>query len=332
MKQDLLKVENLRISYENREGKKVPVVSDVSFRVKRSEIVGVVGESGSGKTQLSLSLIHLLSEEAFVSSDEMNLDGQELSELDEEALCKVRGNKISMVFQEPMTSLNPVFTIGYQVKEAISAHREVSSEKLEKRALELLDMVKIPDSARRMKEYPHELSGGLRQRVMIAMALASEADLLIADEPTTALDVTTQAGILDLLGELQEKTGFSVLFVTHDLGIVAELCDYVLVMYAGKIVEKGSAKSIFTNPSHPYTRSLLDAVPRLGKRWRRPHFFGASEEKELKNSQACSFSSRCEFKKEDPCLSKIPPLQRLDEGHASACFFADSLPKRDEDL
>ena len=332
MKQDLLKVENLCISYENHEGKKVSVVSDVSFRVKRSEVVGVVGESGSGKTQLSLSLIHLLNEEAFVSSDEMNLDGQELSELNEEALCKVRGNKVSMVFQEPMTSLNPVFTIGYQVKEAISAHREISSKKLEERALELLDMVKIPDPERRMKEYPHELSGGLRQRVMIAMALASEADLLIADEPTTALDVTTQAGILDLLRELQEKTGFSVLFVTHDLGIVAELCDYVLVMYAGKIVEKGSAKSLFTNPSHPYTRSLLEAVPRLGKKWRKPQFLGVSEEKELKNLRGCSFSSRCEFKKEDPCLLRSPSFKKLEEGHASACFFADSLPRRDEDL
>ena len=322
--EDVLKVESLSVSYPgdgNQPDKSV--VKDLSFRIKQSEIVALVGESGSGKTQLALSLIRLLGKTAQFSAKSILLKGDDIYPLSEEALCDIRGNKISMVFQEPMTSLNPVFSIGYQVKEALSSHRNYTKKELKEKALYLLELVRIDHPVRRFDEYPHQISGGMRQRVLIAMALASEPDLLIADEPTTALDVTTQAEILDLLRFLQKETGISILFVTHDLGIVAELCDYVLVMYSGRIVEKGSVKSIFKEPSHPYTKLLLDSVPRLGKKIVFSEPFQRSLIEENISKDTCPFYHRCYQGKKTPCLDSFPKYRELKKEHFSACFFPE---------
>lgn len=315
----VLSVDRLNVSYPDS---KRPVLNDVSLQIQASEIVGLVGESGSGKTQLALSIIRLLNEEAQVKAQSLKLGGIELLALSEEDMCSVRGQKVSMVFQEPMTALNPVFTIGYQLSEALSCHKAYEAQDLKNKALELLNLVKIDSPDKRFDQYPHQISGGMRQRVLIAMALAVEPYLLIADEPTTALDVTTGAQVLDLLRSLQKTLGISVLFVTHDLGIVAELCDYVYVMYGGQIVEKGSVKEIFTNPTHPYTQLLLDSVPKIGHKMKDISFDEKDESSFLHLKEACLFYERCEKRKKDPCSTRAPELKKIKSGHHSACFFA----------
>ncbi len=259
----VLKVENLTTSFGGGENW-TSVVRDMSFEVGSGETVAIVGESGSGKSVTSLSIMRLLPKLTSRIEGKVWLGGRNLLSLDEESMRKVRGNDISMIFQEPMTSLNPIFPIGKQIAEAILCHRDISKAEAKKEVLELLDKVRIPNAKNRFDEYPHQFSGGMRQRVMIAMALASKPKLLIADEPTTALDVTIQGQILDLIKELQDETGMSVLFITHDMGVVAEISDRTIVMFRGDAVETGTTENIFHNGQHPYTRALLSAVPKLG--------------------------------------------------------------------
>lgn len=287
----------------------IPAVDGVSFSVARGETLGLVGESGCGKSVTALSIMRLLpSPPARIERGQIWFKGENLLDKTEEGMRRIRGNDISMIFQEPMTSLNPVFTIGYQLAEVIIQHQNVSKKEAMERAVDMLKMVKIPLPERRVKQYPHQLSGGMRQRVMIAMALACNPDLLIADEPTTALDVTIEAQILELINELKGRFGASVIMITHDLGVVAETADKVAVMYAGRIVEYADVHTIFNNSRHPYTRGLLEAIPDMdlprGQRL-----------KEIKGvvplpdeiKQGCRFKSRCDYVRPD-CIFHEPPL------------------------
>ena len=327
MSSDLLTVKNLSLSFPSPYlAGDLKVVDKVSFSVKKSKIIGIVGGSGSGKTQTALALMRLSHEKAILESDGIFLENKNLAVLSEEEMCGIRGKEISMIFQEPMTSLNPVFSLGKQIKEPLFCHQDISDKQATARALELLNLVGLSNPERRLYEYPHQISGGMRQRVMIAMALACSPRLLIADEPTTALDVTTQAQILELLKDLQEKIGLSILLITHDLGVVAEVCDEVLVMYAGRIVEQGSVKDIFTNPSHPYTKAILEAIPRIGSSDRLKSISGTIPSPGSL-PEGCSFSPRCSFA-EPLCSKKIPELEKVnEEGHSSACFLKSSFNK-----
>ena len=325
MTENILEVENLQISYPSSLSEEA-VVREIFFQIKQGEVVGLVGESGSGKTQVSLSIIRLLADEARVTGKILLAERGDLLSLTEKQMNKIRGKDISMIFQEPMTALNPVFTIGFQIVEALKAHKSYSKKEAREQALYLLKQVKIPNPETRLDEYPHELSGGMRQRVLIAIALASQPKLLIADEPTTALDVTTQAEILDLLRELQKKSKISILFITHNLGVVAELCDSVLVMYRGKIVEQGSVKAIFEKPSHPYTKLLMNSVPRLGEKLRVQELPPSFQQKISEN--ACIFFERCSFRDQDICGSSEPQFKFLSEEHKSACFFPEKVGEK----
>lgn len=259
----LLEVKNLRTSIKTKQGYR-HAVQDVSFQLNRGEILGIVGESGCGKSMTALSILKLVSSPpVYITGGEILYDGRDLLKLDKKEMRKIRGNRISMIFQEPMTSLNPVYTVGKQIMEAIVLHQQADKKQAFERAVETLRLVGIPSPEQRMREYPHQLSGGMRQRVMIAMALSCRPELLIADEPTTALDVTIQAQILDELRRLQRQFGTSIMMITHDLGVVAEMARRVLVMYAGQVVEYGAVEEIFRNPLHPYTRGLLESIPRL---------------------------------------------------------------------
>jgi oligopeptide/dipeptide ABC transporter ATP-binding protein len=304
----------------------VPVVRGVSFSLRRGEVVGLVGESGSGKTMTALALLRLLPPAARISSGSVRLEGEELLDLPEARLRRVRGGRIAMVFQEPMTALNPVYTIGFQIAEAVRAHRRLSRAAARAEARRLLERVAVADAASRLDDYPHQLSGGQRQRAMIAMALASGPDLLLADEPTSALDVTVQGQILQLLEDLRRELGLAVLLITHDLGVVAESCERVLVMYAGQLVEQGTALELFAAPAHPYTRALLAAVPRLGRpapRGRLPAIPGrVPEPGDLPGG--CPFHPRCPAvmevcRREEPALYSLEP----DGGgrRAARCFL-----------
>ncbi len=325
MAENILEVENLEISYPSSFSEEA-VVREIFFQIKQGEVVALVGESGSGKTQVSLSIIRLLADEARVAGKILLAERGDLLLLTEKQMNKIRGKDISMIFQEPMTALNPVFTIGFQIVEALRAHKSYSKKEAREQALYLLKQVKIPNPETRLDEYPHELSGGMRQRVLIAIALASQPKLLIADEPTTALDVTTQAEILDLLRELQKKSKISILFITHNLGVVAELCDSVLVMYRGKIVEQGSVKAIFEKPSHPYTKLLMNSVPRLGEKLRVQELPPSFQNKISEN--ACIFFERCSFRDQDICGSSEPQFKVLSEEHKSACFFPEKVGEK----
>src|SRR5438874_13427077 len=256
----LLQVKNLRTSFFSAEGA-VHAVDNVSFNVEKGEAVALVGESGCGKSVTAMSIMRLVATPGKITGGEVRFKGRDLASLSEREMRHVRGNDIAMVFQEPMTSLNPVFKIGDQVAEAIRIHRKVSRKEAWKQAGDMLELVSIPDPIKRLDDYPHQLSGGMRQRVMIAMALSCEPELLIADEPTTALDVTIQAQIMELLASLQERLGLAILLITHDLGIVAEFCERVVVMYTGRIVEESPVRDLFANPGHPYTRGLLKSLP-----------------------------------------------------------------------
>jgi oligopeptide/dipeptide ABC transporter ATP-binding protein len=291
----LLEVKDLRTSFHTAEGV-ARAVDGVSLGVDRGEILGVVGESGSGKSVTALSIMRLVQEPGRIADGSRILfNGRDLLGLSEKEMRGVRGNDIAMIFQEPMTSLNPVFPIGDQISESIRLHRGLSRKEARARAVELLHQVGIPVPDRRVDEYPHQLSGGMRQRVMIAMALANEPDLLIADEPTTALDVTIQAQILELLLELREQTGTGVLLITHDLGVVAEVCDRVVVMYAGQVVETGPVREIFARPQHPYTQGLLAAVPRPDQRGGRLAVIPGVVPPPTSWPHGCRFRPRCPY-------------------------------------
>jgi peptide/nickel transport system ATP-binding protein len=323
----LLEVEGLKTWFYTRDGV-VRAVDGVSFDVQPGETVAMVGESGCGKSVTSLSILRLIaSPPGRTIAGRITFEGRDLLALPEEEMRKVRGNEISMIFQEPMTSLNPVLTIGRQIAETLTVHRGLSRGDAMARAVEMLKLVNIPEPESRTDQYPHQLSGGMRQRVMIAMALACGPKLLIADEPTTALDVTIQAQILDLMRELKARTGAAILLITHDLGVVAEMAQRVFVMYAGRKVEEAPVAELFARPRHPYTRGLLASIPRLGAaaaRKRLAEIPGVVPS--LREAiPGCVFAPRCAYATER-CRREYPPLERKADGHFVACWEADRIP------
>jgi len=320
---NVLEIKNLRLSFGKDEDR-VEVLSGVSLSVPEGKIVGVVGESGCGKTVTALSIMRLIPEPpGKIEGGEIIFDGADLLKLSERDIRAIRGNRISMIFQEPLSSLNPVFSVGEQVGVAIRTHLRVSKKEEKERTVELLKLVGIPSPETRMNSYPHELSGGMCQRVMIAMALACNPELLIADEPTTALDVTIQAGILELINELREKLGMSVFLITHDLGIVAEVADEVYVMYAGKVVEHASTQNLFENPRHPYTVGLMNSIPGLNEKRERLSAIPGIIPSPKDFPVGCRFQDRCPLAI-DRCRISEPTLEGIN-GHQSACFRSSEV-------
>src|SRR4051794_11436222 len=320
--QTLLSIRGLRTYFDTEAGV-AKAVNGVDLDIRAGEVLGLVGESGSGKSVTALSVLRLVpSPPGRIVAGEIQFKGRELLHLSWEAIRKVRGSETSMIFQEPMTSLNPVFTIGMQVTEVILQHEPVSKDEAHRRSVDILTEVGIPDAARRMSQYPHHLSGGMRQRVMIAMALVLNPDLLIADEPTTALDVTIQAQILDLMLELKERRpGAAILLITHNLAVVAETCDRVAVMYGGKIQEVAPVRRLFENPLHPYTQGLLGSIPRVdGPRARRLNVIPGTVPSILDMPVGCKFVTRCPHRFE-PCPDQEPPLTEMEPGHLVRCHL-----------
>jgi peptide/nickel transport system ATP-binding protein len=318
----LLEVNNLKIAFETSSGL-LPAVHGTSFSVDAGETVAIVGESGSGKSITALSLLRLLKEPETRIGGEILFKGRDLLTLSEPKMRAVRGDEISMIFQEPMSSLNPVMTVGRQIAEAISLHKNISKAQANAHALQMLIRVGIPAPEQRMREYPHQLSGGMRQRVMTAIALACDPALLIADEPTTALDVTVQAQILDLMRELKSRMGSAIILITHDMGVVAELAQRVIIMYAGRIVEQAESREIFERPAHPYTRGLLGAIPRLGssigKGARQPLTEIPGVVPSLRETASgCAFAARCD-RATAICAEVSPPIEQVAPGHSVAC-------------
>ncbi|TCH99905.1 ABC transporter ATP-binding protein [Roseococcus sp. SYP-B2431] len=317
----LLRVEGLRTVFRTSGGD-VTAVDGVSIEVERGKTLGIVGESGCGKSVLSLSIMRLVAHPGRIASGRVLLEGTDLAGLSNDAMRQVRGRDIGMIFQEPMTSLNPVHTVGFQITEGIKVHEpRASRAELRERGIAALKRVRIPSPERRFDEYPHQLSGGMRQRVMIAMALACSPRLLIADEPTTALDVTVQAQILDLLRDLQAETGMSIILITHDLGVVAEMADDVAVMYAGRVVERSSARALFEDPQHPYTLGLLGSIPRLDEDRERLLAIQGTVPPPFALPPGCRFNPRCPFAI-DACRAEVPLLREIVSGHAAACLRA----------
>lgn len=318
--QPLLEVDNLHTYFFTKSGV-VKAVDGVSFVIKPGEILGIVGESGSGKSITALSIMGLIpNPPGRIVEGEIYYNGEDLIQKSEKQMRRIRGNKISMIFQDPMTSLNPVFTIGHQLIETVRAHRDISKKQAEDRACELLTLVGISDSKQRLKNYPHEFSGGMRQRVMIAMALACDPELLIADEPTTALDVTVQAQILELLKQLQEELGMAIIMITHDLGVVAEICDRVMVMYAGKQVEFTDHIALFDYPRHPYTWGLLGSIPKIEKEKKRLTAIEGHPPDLQHLPQGCHFADRCK-QVMDQCRSHEPVLKEIGSNHLVRCLL-----------
>ncbi len=319
-----LEIKNLTVSFST-EGRKVEVVSGVSLSIPEGKIVGVVGESGCGKTVTALSIMRLIPEPpGKIEGGEIIFDGANLLDYSDRDLRSVRGNRISMIFQEPISSLNPVFNIGEQIGEAIRTHLKISKKEETERVIGLLKLVGIPAPERRIKNYPHELSGGMSQRVMIAMALACSPEVLIADEPTTALDVTIQAGILELIDDLRVKMGMAVLLITHDLGIIAEVADTVYVMYAGKVVEHAATGDLFKEPKHPYTVGLLNSIPDLRGSKERLDAIPGVVPSPGSFPPGCRFQDRCPLVIEK-CRREEPPLSEHAPNHYSACWRADKV-------
>ena len=318
----LLEVKNLHTSFSTYAGK-VKAVRGISFHVDEGEAVGIVGESGSGKSVTNLSILRLLpAESGVIDEGEVLFDGTDLLKLSNKEMRSVRGNDIAMIFQDPMTSLNPVLTIGYQIMEILKIHnKNMNNKEAKKRAVEMLRMVGIPSPESRLSQYPHEFSGGMRQRVMIAMALACKPKLLIADEPTTALDVTIQAQILDLMKDLKEELNTAIILITHDLGVVADLCSRILVMYGGLIVEEGTTDDIFYRPRHPYTWGLLNSIPKisLGIKEKLIPIEGSPPDL-LKPPAGCPFVARCDYAMRI-CAKKMPDYYEVGEGHRSMCWL-----------
>jgi oligopeptide/dipeptide ABC transporter ATP-binding protein len=323
MTANLLEVNNLKTYFFTRAGV-VKAVDDVSFTIKPGETLGVVGESGCGKSVTALSVIRLIADPpGKIVGGEVNFNGENILEKNQEELTELRGSKISMIFQDPMTSLNPVFTVGYQIAETVKRHRkDINKDQAWRRAVEMLDLVRIPDAKRRVKNYPHEFSGGMRQRVMIAIALACNPQLLIADEPTTALDVTIQAQVLDLMKGLSKEFGTAVMLITHDLGVVAGTCQHVNVMYAGHIVESAPVRQIFETPAHPYTVGLLQSIPRLDEsRDTRLTPIAGQPPDLLKPPPGCPYAPRCP-KVQSRCRQERPELMPVGRGEqVAACFY-----------
>jgi peptide/nickel transport system ATP-binding protein len=328
-----LEVEDLSVRFRTDEGP-VLAVSDLSFTVDDGEILALVGESGCGKSMTAMALLDLIPPNA-TRSGRIRLSGEDISDLPTKEMQQIRGREMSMIFQEPMTSLNPAFTIGFQVAEVLRRHEGLSRAEARQRAVELLDLVRMPAAAKRVKEYPHQLSGGMRQRVMIAIAVACNPKVLIADEPTTALDVTIQAQILDIMRDLRSRLGTSIIIITHDLGVVADVADQVLVMYAGHKIESGPTDALFARPQHPYTLGLLGAVPR-------PDLIASGGDQRLREIAGivpvmrsepteCVFAPRCP-RADEPCRASMPPLGRIAREQYVACFHPGAQEPADEQV
>jgi oligopeptide/dipeptide ABC transporter ATP-binding protein len=320
----LLEIRDLQTSFDV-EGRQATAVSEVSFDVNRNEFLGIVGESGSGKSVTALSIMRLIPDPpGHIDSGTIHYEGRDLLALSYEEMRAVRGKDIAMIFQEPMTSLNPVFTIGMQVQEALRFHENIDKREGERRAVEVLEQVGIPDPAKRLNDYPHQFSGGMRQRVMIAMALICKPALLIADEPTTALDVTIQAQILDLMKDLQrERKGSSVMLITHDLAVIAETCDRVIVMYGGRVQEVARVTDLFDNPLHPYTQGLLGSIPTQASKGKPLPLVEGNVPSIFNFPSGCRFRSRCPLA-EERCASEEPALRTLAPGHEVRCHLVES--------
>ena len=316
----LLKVNDLEVSFFTHAGE-VKAVRKVSYDLKYGEAMGIVGESGSGKSVSSYALMGIIPEPGKILNGSINFEDKDITKLSEAEMLKLRGKEVGMIFQDPMTSLNPVFTVGSQIDESLKKHTNLDKKQREKRIIELFELVGINQPEKRLKQYPHEFSGGMRQRVMIAMALACNPRLLIADEPTTALDVTIQAQIIELLKELKEKINMSIIFITHDLGVISEICDKVAVMYAGNIIERGSIDDIFYNPKHPYTLGLLKSIPKINADEHERLIPIEGNPVDLINPpKGCAFAPRCDYCM-NICMEKVPPVYSVGEGHESSCWL-----------
>jgi oligopeptide/dipeptide ABC transporter ATP-binding protein len=320
---NLLEIRNLSVVFDTEFGQ-AKAVDNLTVSVRAGSVLGIVGESGCGKSVTSLAILRLIPEPGRVVSGEVIFDGQNLLALPEDKMRSIRGNRIGLIPQDPMTSLNPVYTVGDQIMEAIELHQKVDRKEARKRAIAVLEQVRIPQAAARIDDYPHQFSGGMRQRAMIAMALSCNPQLLIADEPTTALDVTVQAQILDLLRDIQKERGMSIIMITHDLGVVAEMCHEVAVMYAGSVVEFAEVRELFKNPRMPYTMGLLKSVPRPGDTERLQSIEGQPPSL-INLPDACRFYPRCQMR-EPKCLSGVPPLEEKREKHFARCVVVPSDP------
>lgn len=321
----VLRVEGLVTSFRTDDGK-VRALDGVGFEIARGKTLGIVGESGCGKSVTSLSIMGLLpSGVGKIEAGKIIFDGKNLATLNEEEMRSIRGNRIAMIFQEPMTALNPVFTAGEQIIEVFMTHRQMTRSDARKAALEMMEMVRIPDPERRLDEYPHQMSGGMKQRVMIAMALACSPAVIIADEPTTALDVTIQSQILRLMQDLQKKTGTSIMFITHDLGVIAEMADDVVVMYAGQVIERADVATLFDKPMHPYTKGLLASIPHADQNRDAKLQTISGSVPSLKDLPAgCRFYGRCPYR-QTHCQSAAPSLTKVNNSHAVACHFSSEI-------
>lgn len=326
MSEVILEINDLHTHFFTNDGE-IPAVDGVSLHVNKGEIVGVVGESGCGKSVTSLSIMQLVpNPPGKIVSGEINFKGENLVNVKNKRMKEIRGNEIAMIFQEPMTSLNPLFTIGNQLIEAIRIHEKVSKKAAYKKSIELLKLVGLPRADEVINEYPHQLSGGMRQRVMIAMAMSCEPELLIADEPTTALDVTIQAQILELMKKLNKERNTAILLITHDLGVVAEMCDRVIVMYAGQVVEKGTVREVLKDPQHPYTQGLIRSLPKLDEKNETLYSIRGTVPRPKKGRVGCRFAPRCDYAFE-ACLKKSPSLYTLKNNRQSRCFLHDELER-----
>ena len=314
----MLQVKNLHTSFFTDAGE-VRAVNGISYNLDAGKVLGIVGESGSGKSVSAYSILRILTDTGRVTEGEVLFKGENILEYTEQQMQKFRGSRISIIFQDPMTCLNPTFTIGNQLMEAILLHTDRNKKEAEERAIEMLRLVGISEPEKRMKQYPFEHSGGMRQRVMIAMALACEPDILIADEPTTALDVTIQAQILDLIQDLQKKMGMAVIMITHDLGVIADMCDEIIVMYGGKVCERGTTDEIFYNPRHEYTKGLIRSIPRISEKRERLMPSSGSPVDLPNLPKGCAFASRCELEMKI-CLEQPPEEVRVNDSHIAACW------------
>jgi peptide/nickel transport system ATP-binding protein len=321
--QPLLKINNLQTAFQTDQGEVVSI-DDVSFQLHSGETIGIVGESGCGKSVTSLSIMRLLGARGKIRKGEILLEGKDLTQLDEKEMRSIRGNVVSMIFQEPMTSLNPVFTIGNQLTEAIKLHMKLGRKEARAYAIEMLKKVGIPRAEAIIDEYPHALSGGMRQRVMIAMAIACKPKLLIADEPTTALDVTIQAQILELMKKLRKESDTAIMLITHDLGVIAEMADKVIVMYAGQVIEEADVFTLFDDPQHPYTKGLINSIPHLDADANERLASIPGMVPSLKQMPAgCRFHARCSYATER-CREEAPPLRKVEEDHWARCWLAET--------
>ena len=319
MSETILSVQNLHTSFTTGKGD-VHAVNGVSFNLDRGKILGIVGESGSGKSVTAYSIMRILESNGRISEGKILYKGEDIAQFSEKQMREFRGKCCSIIFQDPMTSLNPVFTIGYQLKEAIELHTSRKGKEAEDRAIEMLTLVGVNEPEKRIKQYPFELSGGMRQRVMIAMALSCEPDILIADEPTTALDVTIQAQILELMQDLQKKLGMAIIMVTHDLGVIADMCDEIIVMYGGRVCERGTAEDIFYRPSHEYTKGLLRSIPNVDRMGQRLVPIPGTPINLLNMPKGCAFCPRCENAMKI-CLEQVPPEMQMPDGHFASCWL-----------